>query len=114
MNKQVKFYDIETNSNIIIDLAAENEPVEFYDYEADNKKLIIFDTEKNQMIVNVEMLGNEAPWLDGSNYTDRYTFIERCAVEIIMSECNHLESWDQVEELLKKYPHDYKQIAVDI
>ncbi|MCQ6963702.1 hypothetical protein [Methanolobus chelungpuianus] len=114
MNKQVKFYDIETDSTIIIDVVTEKEPIEFYDYEADNKKLIIFDPENHQMIINVEMLGNEAPWLEGSNYTDRYTFRERYAVELIVSECDHLESWDQIEELLKKHPHDCKQIAVDI
>lgn len=112
MAKQLEFYDMDTGTKIVVDVDTEDRLIEFYD--SDSKKLIIFDPENNQMILNVEMLGGEAPWLEGSNYTNRYIFRELCAVETIMVECAHLDTWDQFEELLKKHPYDYEQIAVDI
>lgn len=86
--------------------------IEYEFYEHESIVLIRFDAKNN--VITVKTTSFEEPWFVGSSYTNQYSFIEPNIIGKIISECGEIESHRDLEDLLKRHPHEYEQIAVDV
>ena len=88
--------------------------IEFYDTVDDSNVELFFDKSKNELTVISVIAGDTRPWLKGASCTNWYRFKEPDVMDEIIFECQSLEYEYELTELLEKYPHDFKQIAVDV
>ncbi|WP_319507349.1 metallophosphoesterase [uncultured Methanolobus sp.] len=104
--------NVENPYSLIEVVGYDSEIFEFDDY--DHGISIHFYREMNEILVKSENYGYEDPRLEGAEIVNRYTFTEPHIIDRLITECESIETSDDMYALLKKHPHVKKQILMDV